>query len=278
MNLFDFTIKNLIQKLIKFQNHCIYYHQLYFAKNREKTFIELISNYLKIQNKLIPVKQYTVYFSEEIKQQLIELDVSKVRAVQAIKSALENGKPVIEWQSKTIFNIESDSMLNNWGLYHFHLGMKQKKNDIDHNIKFRERTGKLLIAYIDDIDNKAYFLTISNKHGKNELPKNLEFARKQYMEILDNNWNHILLPFKTKNLSSQFVTDEQRASLFNKNVNLFEEVNGITLIPHNLGQMTNGTRIEDFLWIRNCLLFLRDYSHLQNELSYYKKTYVYELY
>ncbi len=268
MDLFDVTLANLICKLIHLQNHCIYYHRLYSVVDREKAFIELITNYLKIQNKLIPQKRYKVFFSEEIKEQMSELDTTKINAINAIKTAFENGESVVEWQSKTVFNSESDSMLNSWGLYHFHLGMSQTKKNIQNNVKFRERTGRLLIAYIDNIANSVYFIAISDKHGKCEGPNNIEFARKRYMEILDNNWEHLLSPFKVSHLSPQNVTDDQRAFLFKNNVNLVEEVNGMVIAPHSFGQMVNGTRILDYLWIRLCLNFLKSISNSQKMCSY----------
>ena len=82
------------------------------------------------------------------------------------------------YMSKTIIDADShDSMLDHWGIYHFHLG-----TELEESGNFIRRTGDILLCRIDD--KYAYFITIL-PHGRN-VPA--PWYRKELIEIIHKNW------------------------------------------------------------------------------------------
>ena len=137
MKLSDLIVNNMFYEIAKLKNDYLCCYRPEFVKiDKDKLLKEVMLHYQILRNKIIKERIRKVFFSKELAEQLENLEKVKVEAIYAIKTAFENGESVLEWQSKTIFDTNnSDSMLNEWGLYHFHLGMAQKKKDVNCNKK-----------------------------------------------------------------------------------------------------------------------------------------------
>ena len=141
---------------------------------------DLLDLYLNYYFRRIPVKKYNVKVSKEI-ENLVDNDCKST--IANIKNDLEKGKDINARVSRGILKFESnDKMLNRWGLYHLHLGNKMEKDG------FIQRTGKLLIIYVNKYKNIVYFLAVAPGHGKS-YPDT--FIDSEYLKTLVENWKEV---------------------------------------------------------------------------------------
>lgn len=154
--------------------------------NEEKQKLELIKNIsleeLKTKlNKQISKKNYKVFISDE----LMNIQNPNKDIMLEIKKDFENGNINLlnkRLSKASIKEDENDLLLNNWGIYHLHLG----KLD---NSDFSART-KLLL-FIKIIDDNVYFLDIK-EHGN--------FSSIDFTKIMHNNWEDAIKEFRTTSL------------------------------------------------------------------------------
>lgn len=73
----------------------------------------------------------------------------------------------------------ADRLLARWGLFHLHLGSKIDK-------KFPERSGNLLILFVDILTSRAYLVTIIDGH-RYRYP--ILLVDPEYLKMLEDNWN-----------------------------------------------------------------------------------------
>ena len=165
-------------------------------------------------------------------------------AIAKLENAIRTGANLSPYMSKTTIDAEShDSMLDHWGIYHFHLG-----TELEETGNFIRRTGDILLCRIDD--NYAYFIVIL-PHGRN-VPA--PWYRKELIEIIHKNWSesirHALATGVTE--VSPRLNDQEVAELRRKtNLVLFLEMSdGTVYIPPGVGNTlglvaTDGSSIND---------------------------------
>lgn len=138
-------------------------------KYKNESLESLFHLYFNKLNKQISKKNYKVFISDE----LMNSQNPNKDIMLEIKKDFENGNINLlnkRLSKASIKEDKNDLLLNNWGIYHFHLGEKNKKN-------FTSRTGLLLFAKI--IDDNVYFLDIK-EHGN--------FSSIDFIKIMHNNW------------------------------------------------------------------------------------------
>jgi len=138
-------------------------------KYKNESLESLFHLYFNKLNKQISQKNYKVFISDE----LINIQNPNKDILIKIKKDFENGNINLlnkRLSKASIKEDKNDLLLNNWGIYHFHLG-KINKND------FTCRTGLLLFVKI--IDNNVYFLDLK-EHGN--------FSSIDFIKIMHNNW------------------------------------------------------------------------------------------
>ncbi|MAD43155.1 MAG: hypothetical protein CL623_12295 [Arcobacter sp.] len=168
LKLIDYESK-LHQDFLNFFNK-----ENYNNKNLE----ELFHLYCNKLNKQFSSQKYKVLISKELKSTTNNI-------VNEIKKDFENGN--IDTLNKrlskaSIKEDENDLLLNNWGIYHLHLGAIRESS-------FSGRTGLLL--FIKIIDNKVYFLDLK-EHGN--------FSSIDFIKIMHNNWSQEIENFKIKDI------------------------------------------------------------------------------
>lgn len=155
----------------------------YFQKKELKKFNCKIEKnkdigiqYFNTLHKLIPVNTYKVFFPKDF---IIPPIYKKV--IFEIKHKLENNLSVISYLSTSLLKSNfKDQMLNNFGIYHLHLGHGLKNG-------FRERTGNLLFIYIQK--SNVYFLGIFPHY---------KWLLEDKLEIIVENWPNLLNMYELK--------------------------------------------------------------------------------
>lgn len=146
-------------------------------KYKNESLESLFHLYFNKINKQISKKKYKVFISYE----LMNIQNPNKDIIHEIKKDFENGNINLlnkRLSKASIKEDENDLLLNNWGIYHLHLG-KLDNND------FSERTNLLL--FIKIIENNVYFLDIK-EHGN--------FSSIDFTKIMHNNWENAIKEFR----------------------------------------------------------------------------------
>ena len=209
-------------------------------KSRETRYraSRLIERLITFRRKHILSCKREVFISTELQEKLRSDEyIQFVSIVKAIQDDLRNGNDINGRLSKKADRpSQNDDMLFEWNLYHLHLGEDKE----DSNSKYYRRTGPLLIVYIPPIDSSAYLLDISENHFNNQVA----FARKRYLEIIDNNWPDLLSEYEMHGITPEYsLTDEERAALRSHHVNAFNHINGKMIGNPGIGITCAGTSI-----------------------------------
>ena len=206
-------------------------------RNLEIETQDLLDLYLNYYFRRIPVKKYNVKVSKEI-ENLVDNDCKST--IANIKNDLEKGKDINARVSRGILKFESnDKMLNRWGLYHLHLGNEMEKDG------FIQRTGKLLIIYVNKYKNIVYFLAVAPGHGKN-YPDT--FIDSEYLKTLVENWKEVREELECESITGigpEMKDEDMKKILERSNINLCVVKSGNVLItPPGLGIAMDGSSIE----------------------------------
>lgn len=222
-------------------------------KVRQGTSDENISlQYFNLQRRLVTPVPREVLFSNNFTcpvqlQAGLDSVVEKIAKGESIKSNL----------SKKIMNLEyNDDLLNDWGVYHLHLG-----TSLD-NEGFVERTGPLLLARFDN--DRAYLINVM-PHGS--------WTKKEIITTVHKNWPESIDHFKMKMSGlEKEITDEDRKSLRRLHtITVVEVGDGVIYGPLGGGYTTSGlnaevVRVSDFcfnqlslyeIWIKENISNLR---------------------
>lgn len=150
----------------------------------------------------------------------------------------------------------NDGLLNDWGIYHLHLGTEQDEKG---RIK---GTKEILFARFDE--TAAYFLGIEG-HGA--------WTRREFVQIIHDNWPKTIDRFRQKRVLGmrEKFSDSEFATLRRKNVNTTIQVtDGAVYLPMGGGFMADGTS--------TLVRFEADYWQLRvQSLTEYVKTNLEEL-
>lgn len=175
-----------------------------------------------------------------------------------LKSVVQSGGNLTSNLSKLVNRINNkDSMLNDWGVHHFHLG--ENLND-----QFVERTGPLLFAIVTK--DSFYAINIFN-HGA--------WADEDIIEIIHKKWPEVISQYQIKDvISATEITESERLTLRAKNANSFVTVSdGTVYAPIGGGVVGAGYNIQAIMgtdYQRATLKALED--HLQSQLVNLKST------
>ena len=127
---------------------------------------------------------------------------------QKLRVKIENGQDVSQHLSKLINRLYAkDSLLNDWGVHHFHLGENLEGD-------FIERTGPLLFALVTEY---SFYAVNIYQHG--------EWAQDDVIESIHRNWPDVIARFKINAVNlAENVSERDRLTLRNKNANVLVKV------------------------------------------------------
>lgn len=186
--------------------------------------------------------------------------------LKRLETEIENGANLDSYLSRSIMDCSKDDlMLYDWGIYHLHISDKldTKKSD-----GFMERSDLLLYVLFDN--DKAYFIKTINHKGENNM-----WTKKECLDIINDNWPHLLEPYIMKGVSKeqQYISDDERTILRKKHGNTFITLNnGVVIMPPNMGLVCDGSPFKA-IYATDCLKKqLKDVqSSILNDISDFRK-------
>lgn len=148
----------------------------------------------------------------------------------SLRHLVESGADLTAHLSKLIEELDNkDSMLNDWGIHHFHLGVTMKG-------AYTERTGSLLFALVTD----EHFYAIGvYQHGS--------WADADIIETLHRNWPDLIEQYKIKNVAATAANRSrtERKYLRRISVNSFVTVaDGTVYGPLGGGMLSSGYNLK----------------------------------
>ena len=151
-----------------------YYEQIKDSSNIH----EICLKYFNLLNRLVFSKPRNIKYSAEFK-----CPKGYENGLKNIEQIILNGDDLTPYLSRQVKNLDShDTLLDDWGIYHIHLGVQKKPND------FSQRTGPVLFAKIDK--EFAYFIQILDHGGRHE-----PWFNKNLIKIIHKNWPEIIKNF-----------------------------------------------------------------------------------
>lgn len=237
-------------------------------KRRETQYraSRLIERLITFRRKhILPCKR-EVFISTELQEKLRSDEYKQFAPiVEIIQDDLRNGNDINGRLSKKADRpSKNDDMLFEWNLYHLHLGEDKE----DPNSKYYQRTGPLLIVYIAQTDSSAYLIDISENHFNNQVV----FARKRYLEIIDNNWPELLSEYEMHGITPEHsLTDEERCNLRSHHGTTINEIKGKAISNPGLGITSAGTSI---LHTMQADYFINIVDQLEKQCTELQKEYI----
>jgi len=145
----------------------------------------VLLNYFNVINRLPAIIKWKIKQSKEVKQKIKTLTPDIKQGVENFIRKAKFGQDLRPHLSKRINQSDTkDLMFYDWGIFHFHLGIRQDENQPD----FVERTNELLFAIVKD--NTMHLIDIYPHHNS--------FSRQELIQIIENNWCEILDPYTLK--------------------------------------------------------------------------------
>lgn len=234
--------------------------------NRKRRYIpnRLLEIYINLQRKqLYPCCKREVHISKELNTRINNKEFSEgvCKAINCIKHELQNGinvSPRLSKGARKIGKKSDDTLLYEFGIYHFHLSNIKEANG-----KSYKRTDELLFVYVPIFDNKdAYFLNVVDSHADNSVFEDIGL-----LQLIENNWPDLLDPYAVRNIKNSSVLsiskNEQYEEALQKRVN-----SSITLkdkkeiMGPGLGRMSNGKSVYVKL---SALSGMKQIARLENQ-------------
>ena len=148
---------------------------------------EIRCKYFNLKKRLIKIKSRNVYVSKDLK-----VHSAFKKGFDNIKNKLLKGENINIYLSKNLMKTDyNDSLLNDWGIYHLHLGECLENN----NSNFIKRTNPLLFIRIDD--HNAYLIDVLD-HGN--------WACQKLIKTVHDNWPKSIEKYLLKGVSGLSVT------------------------------------------------------------------------
>jgi hypothetical protein len=150
--------------------------------------------------------------------------------LKLVEDKIVNGKDLRVHLSRQLMDpTYNDMMLNDWGIYHLHLGTIIEADG------FIKRTGLLLFARV--VDQSVYFVGVA-RHG--------EWTDQQILETINENWPETLSAFKLPDASavSMSYSDKDIQTLRKVSVSMIHQLSdGTILMPPGGAYSTSGLSI-----------------------------------
>lgn len=126
--------------------------------------------------------------------------------------------------------LNSDGLLAEWGVHHFHLGVARDPRDSD----YVGRTGPLVYAMVRDKD--FYAINVCS-HG--------DFEDSNILESIHRNWPEAIQPYRRKGVTGGSWAPSQRRDIRRKNGNVLSvTADGTVYMPIGGPVMASGVKAE----------------------------------
>lgn len=178
--------------------------------------------------------------------------------LEIIKEKIIQGEDLYHHLSTKIRNLNyNDSLLNDWGIYHLHLGEKLNKYG------FIERNNPVLFVRFDE--EYAYFITVMN-HGN--------WTEQEMIRIIHRNWPKSIESFRASNIKNlaKPIENKDIESIRKKHGNtIIEPVPGVLYYPLGMGVVTSGLSIDVVRTSDYYLKLVKDFEEsIKTNISFIK--------
>lgn len=187
--------------------------------------------YFNLMNRLVGVKPRKVLVSKDF-----NIPEGYEDAIQAIRVKIEKGEDINSHLSTSLLDSNyNDGLLNDWGIYHLHLGTKLKKIRNKGSRRkgvFVERTGPLLFMRFDK--EKAYMINVMEHNN---------WAKKEVIKIIHENWPESIEKYLMKGVQvvSPQLNDEAHEALRKHGITSMVQLEeGVIYMPLGGGVASNG--------------------------------------
>jgi hypothetical protein len=170
---------------------------------------EVLARYFSLRHRDIDGGRRRVEWSRELRGRLANLDAEKLQALATIESLAKSGGNLNPYQSRQLIARPGapDSQLLEWGITHFHLGLKPDKK----YPTLIEGTSDLLFVVVRSA--AIYFVEIFDHKA---------FANDQVFNIANGNWPKLFAHAEWTGAAGleRPVSAEERATLRRANINV----------------------------------------------------------
>lgn len=221
--------------------------------SQDKNTDGLLLDFLSVRKKMVSLKPREVLITPLLKERLSTHP--KRTVVEHIRQQLKIGGNLNFFQSEKLYQSRKhDHLVYEWGIHHFHLSLKKKKNS-----SFQDRTNDLLFVFITE--ERAILLDI--KPHSNEF-----FTDYYWIGLLQNYFAEEIKKYECSYdmPSSRETTPDERMELWEKGYSPFMfNVNNLSYFPPGLGRVTTGHSMRVVMQRNNII----GWTHYANE-SFFK--------
>lgn len=212
--------------------------ELYGYKNIPNDERGLVDAYFKVMYRIISFVPRKIKKSDVFK-----CPSELIQGLEILEDKISKGENINPYQSEGVMDIKiNDTLLNDWGIHHLHLGVEKKAN------AFIRRSGPLL--YVFFTEDTAYFLNILG-HG--------EWTNKSLLEILDRNWSG-LLGRQANMIDIEELDSDSMKKMRKAGITFFPKVNGKIFAPPGGGYTTAGNSKDALIQSIHFLVKLKEYE------------------
>lgn len=185
---------------------------------------EICIKYFNVAKRRVRTQPRSVILSKEF-----DCPTDLLPGLDELRKKAEKGEDLKPNQSKGLADSDyDDSLLNDWGIQHFHLGIAIEPDG------FAERTGPLLFARVTD--DTIYCISV--------LPHGV-WSRQEMVATLHKNWPDTIAQFRIRGIVPENLTDDDIRRLRKGNVNAFVAMtDGTIYAPIGGGLTTSGRSVE----------------------------------
>lgn len=185
-------------------------------ESRDAIFI----SYFKLQHRLIDSIPRNIFKSD-----IFSCPNEHIKGLLELEEKIKQGLNINGHQSSQLLDVgKNDSLLNDWGIFHLHLGSNTDQNG------FVQRTGPLLFAHFTH--SAAFFIDVIN-HGN--------WSDNILIETLERNWPESIRYWEVKLINIEEITASERNKIRKAGGLLFTKINGKVFAPPGGGYSTSGT-------------------------------------
>lgn len=200
---------------------------------------DFVLAYLNFFRRRVSSRKRVMYLSDCFK-----CPDSLCKAWKKFRCCVEDGNDISIYQSKQIVDLtKKDLLLNDWGIYHFHLGEKLDKGWV-------KRTDELVFAMVKP---DAFYTIGIFKHG--------DWANKDLLEIVHRNWPELLREFRSRSLNVELLDNNKMKILRKNGYNFLVRMeDGTCYFPPGSGHVVAGYGLGDIVRLTRIERFLDDYE------------------
>lgn len=217
-------------------------------KNTHHDYLELLMN---MNKRIIEPRKRRVHFHSSLR-----IPSENAKGFFLLVDNMKLGLNINRYQSHQLERTDfHDGFLNDFGLHHFHLG--ESTQGTGRHKKYIVRTKNEVFAKVETDD--IYILGI---FGHNKGKKNFIFTDESLLQLLYDEWPHLLKPYILNRVTGTKYTAEERYNLRNNRANVFITLNdGKVIMSPGGGYMSNGLSADVY----------REIVHLHHKLPYLKE-------